>query len=410
MEGNALIQARSVQVRPGAVLRHAATILRDFIISLAILGVALVIAIQFRQQLPFGGALGPQYEWYSWLPFEVCADALAIAYVPRLLAEGLKSRASAWQLWSPVLGTALSVIGITFLLPDRSWLETVYFAAVSLLLIVLIVPRASTAELTGNLTDHLKRLWVNRSLLRIWVQFNVQSRYAQAVLGVLWIVLLPLSQALIMTAVFSQLLRISAGDVPFIAFFLAGLVPWGLFNQAIYSGMRSILNAMGLITQINFPREIIVLSALGEAMIDTLFMFVAMLVINAFVGVLPNIYFVWLPVLLVIQLCMMAGLMFLVSWLSVLIRDVPQLVSVFLQVLFYLCPVIYPENIVPERFRFIFVLNPIASLIEAYRNVIVYNRPPDLMTLVYPAALAIGLLVCGYRLFKANEDTFADMV
>jgi homopolymeric O-antigen transport system permease protein len=410
MEGDALIQARSAQVRPGAVLRHAAAILRDFIISLAILGVAHIIAIQFRQQLPFGGALSPQYDWYSWLPFEVCADGLAIAYVPRLLAEGLKSRASAWQLWSPVLGTALSVIGITFLLPDRSWLETGYFVAVSLLLIVLIVPRASTSELTGNLTDHLKRLWANRSLLRIWVQFNVQSRYAQAVLGILWIVLLPLSQALIMTAVFSQILRISAGDVPFIAFFLAGLVPWGLFNQAIYSGMRSILNAMGLITQINFPREIIVLSALGEAMIDTLFMFIAMLGINAFVGVLPNIYFVWLPVLLLIQLCMMAGLMFLVSWLSVLIRDVPQLVSVFLQVLFYLCPVIYPENIVPEQFRFIFVLNPLASLIEGYRNVIVYNRPPDLMTLVYPAALAIGLLVCGYRLFKANEDTFADMV
>jgi len=405
-----LVHASQLQRQPWARVLHILYVVPDYIISLAILCAAHLIAMEFRQELRFGGAIGPGYDWYAYQPYVIGAISLAIAYFPRLVVAGVTAKSPYGHLYSPVVGLLLCVLGITFLLPDQSLLETGYFVAVCLLLMTLIIPRARTAARTGDLRDHLVRLWNNRSLLRIWVQYNIQSRYAQALLGILWIVLLPLSQALIMTVVFAQLLRISAGDVPFIAFFLAGLVPWGLFNQAIFSGMRSILNAMGLITQINFPREIIVLSALGEALVDTLFMFAAMLVINAVVGVYPNVYYVWLPLLLLIQISMMTGLMFLLSWLSVLIRDIPQLISVLLQVVFYLCPIIYPENIVPEKFRFIFVLNPIATLIESYRNIIVYYRPPDVMALIFPAALSVGLLICGYRLFKANEDTFADMV
>jgi lipopolysaccharide transport system permease protein len=392
-----------------AALRPA-RVLRDFIVGSGILSLGHLVAVSLRQQLPFGNDVGQGYAWYSVRPYLVCIMALALTSVLRLLIERAGFTNTGWQLWSPLLAIGLAAGGITAAQPGQSHLETAYFVLASVALVALIIPRRSTSRMTGDLGAHLSRLWRNRSLLRIWVQYNVQSRYAQAILGILWIVLLPLSQALIMTIVFSHLLRISAGDVPFIAFFLAGLVPWGLFNQAIFSGMRSILNAMGLITQINFPREIIVLSALGEALVDSAFMFVAMLVIDAFVGVWPNAYYIWLPVLMAIQIGLMTGLMYLASWLSVLVRDVPQLVSVLLQVLFYLCPIIYPESIVPAPFRFIFIVNPMATLIEAYRGIIVYHRPPEPLTLVYPAALALGLLICGYRLFKANEDTFADMV
>lgn len=405
-----MVHASQMQRQPWAHVLHVLYIVPDYIISLAILCIAHVIAVDFRQQLPFGGALGPGYDWYGYQPYVIGAIALAIAYFPRMVVAGVTARPPYGHLYSPIVGLVLSVLGITFVLPDQSLVETGYFAAVCVLLMALIIPRSRTSERSGNLRDHVTRLWHNRSLLRIWVQYNIQSRYAQAILGILWIVLLPLSQAIIMTVVFSQLLRISTGDIPFIAFFLSGLVPWGLFNQAIFSGMRSILNAMGLITQINFPREVIVLSALGEALVDTAFMFIAMLVINAIVKVYPNFNYVWLPLLLLIQISMMTGLMFLVSWLSVLIRDVPQLISVLLQVLFYLCPIIYPVVAVPKEFRFIFVLNPLAALIEAYRSIIVYDRPPNITALIFPAALAVGLLICGYRLFKANEDTFADMV
>jgi lipopolysaccharide transport system permease protein len=215
---------------------------------------------------------------------------------------------------------------------------------------------------------------------------------------------------LVMNIVFSELLRVSTGDAPYISFLLVGLASWGLFNQAISAGMRSILNAMGLVSQIYFPREIIVLSALGEAGVDAFIMFLTTIVIDLFVGVYPNVYFVFLPLLIVIQLAFSLGLMFIVSWLSVLVRDVPQLVSVLLQIVFYLCPIIYPTSVIPERFRPLIMLNPLAALIEAYRAAMIYNQPPHLMSLLYPGALALGFLVFGYRLFKTNEDRFADMV
>jgi lipopolysaccharide transport system permease protein len=102
--------------------------------------------------------------------------------------------------------------------------------------------------------------------------------------------------------------------------------------------------------------------------------------------------------------------MFIVSWLSVIVRDIPQLISVLLQILFYLSPIIYPVGIIPQRFQFLVNLNPMALLITAYRDIFVYNRTPDWFSLVYPAALGIALLVFGYRHFKANEDRFADMI
>jgi lipopolysaccharide transport system permease protein len=135
-----------------------------------------------------------------------------------------------------------------------------------------------------------------------------------------------------------------------------------------------------------------------------------MLVINALVGVFPNTLFVFLPLIVIMEVALSLGLMFVVSWVSVLVRDIPQLVSVLLQIIFYLCPIIYPISIVPERWRFLIELNPLAVLVEAYRDIIVYDRSPDWYSLIYPAALGVALLLFGYRSFKRYEDSFADML
>ncbi|HEX5502391.1 MAG TPA: ABC transporter permease [Thermomicrobiales bacterium] len=385
----------------------------EYAVDLAILWASYFIATYWRRTLPFGRFVGDNYRWYDPAIYLVLAVALALAGLLLTLPPESRLAPAARRFWTPILGGVLALAGLTLFVARQSGWQKGYFVAVALVLILLVRPlprRATAVDERQPFTVYLARLWTNRALLRIWVQYNVQSRYAQAILGILWIILLPLSTAVIMSVVFSQIMRISVGNVPFIAFFLAGLVPWGLFNQAISSGMRSILGAMGLINQIYFPREIIVLSALGEALVDTAFMFVALLAIDAIVGVWPNRLFVVLPLLLLIEVAFSLGLMLLVSWLSVLVRDVPQLVSVVLQLVFYLCPIIYPISIVPERYRFFFALNPLAVLIDAFRAVIVYDRAPVWSSLVYPAALATGLLACGYRVFKANEDLFADLV
>lgn len=389
------------------------TIIRDTAVDAAILMVAYVIATYFRQTLPVGSFVGDDYTWFGLSIYAVIALGAIIGHaatLPMQIHTNQLSQRNRLAIALLSFGTALILLSVV--LPGQSGLQKGYFAGAAAVLLLLIVPVPAAAHSDEGLPSfaaNLSRLRANRGLLRIWVQYNVQSRYAQAFLGILWIILLPLSSALVMNIVFSELLKIPT-DVPFISFLLVGLVGWGLFNQSISAGMRSILGAMGLVNQIYFPREIIVLSALGEAMVDAFFMFLATVVINAVVGIYPTFYFLLLPFIIIIQLAFCLGLMFIVSWLSVLVRDIPQLISVLLQLLFYLCPVIYPVKNLPEPFQPLLALNPLTALINAYRDLIIYGRLPDFFSLVYPAALAVGVLIFGYRLFKSNEDRFADMV
>jgi lipopolysaccharide transport system permease protein len=386
----------------------ALDILRTYLFDSGILLAAYLVATYWRESLPVGKYVGTNYQWQTPGLYLTIAAGAAVGYaVVPLLPRAWRAHAS-HRLYVMLASLVFACLGITIFLPRQSGLQKGYFVLLGLALIILLVPWSRARDY--SLLSSLERLWANRSLLRIWVQYNVQSRYTQAVLGILWIILLPLSTALVMTVVFAQIMRIPAGKAPFIAFFLAGFVPWGLFSQAISGSMRSILGAMGLMNQIYFPREIIVLSALGEALVDALFMFGAMFVILIAVGVHPSALYLLLPLLLLIQLPFTLGLMFIVSWLSVFVRDIPQLVSVLLQILFYLCPIIYPATIVPLHYRFLITLNPIAVLVVAYRNVLVYHQPPDWISLVYPAAFALGLLAFGFRHFKTNEDRFADMM
>lgn len=391
---------------------HAA-LARDTAVDAAILMVAYVIATYFRQTLPIGNFVGENYTWFRPTIYAVIALGAIIGHVATFpLWTRNRSLSQRDRLAAAFLSLGATLVLLSVLLPLQSGLQKSYFAGAAALLLLLIVPVPAAAhsdEGLPSLSANLGRLRANSGLLRIWVQYNVQSRYAQAFLGILWIILLPLSSALVMNIVFSELLKVPT-DVPFISFLLVGLSGWGLFNQSIAAGMRSILGAMGLVNQIYFPREIIVLSALGEAMVDAFFMLVATVVINAIVGIYPTIYFLLLPFVIIIQLAFCLGLMFIVSWLSVLVRDVPQLISVLLQLLFYLCPVIYPVQSLPPRLQPLLALNPLSTLINAYRDLIIYGRLPDLLSLVYPAALAVGVLIFGYRLFKSNEDRFADMV
>lgn len=386
---------------------------REYLLDLGIVLTAYIVATYWRRELPFGKFVGFNYEWHTPKLYITIALCLATAYVLRVPIHNTPITGVALHFLTFLTGVVIICAGVTLFLPNQSGLQKGYFFLVALLFGLLVIPirdQQQRVERVPTLAMSLRRLWVNRSLLRMWVQYGVHSRYSQAVLGVLWIILLPLSTAFVMSVVFSQIMRIHTGNAPFIAFFLAGSVPFSLFSQSVSGGMRSILASMNLINQIYFPREIIVMSALGEALVDAFFMFCAMLVINGIVHVFPNMFFLILPLIVLIQITLSLGLMLLTSWLTVLIRDIPQLVSVLLQILFYLSPIIYPVNIVPHRYQFLINLNPIGLLVAAYRDIIVYDRTPDWFSLVYPGALAVALLIFGYRHFKANEDRFADML
>lgn len=386
-------------------------LIREYAWDLSILLVSYLIATYLRRQLPLGRYVGTNYQWHEPRVYLTIALGLALAYGFRLLRLSTPSEEKTRHLLTVVAGVLLSVLTLTLLEPRQSGLQKIYFMAAALILICLLVPfPARKAERDRSLRADLAKLWANRALITLWIRFSIQTRYTQALLGILWIVLLPLTTALVMSLVFSQIMRVHINNAPFIAFFLAGFIPWGLFNQSVNAGMRGVVSHLHLINQVYFPREIIILSALGEAIVDMFFMLVAMIVINAIVGVYPNWHYIFLIPLIALVVVLSLGAMLIVGWLGVLVRDVPQLVSVILQIMFYLSAVIYPVSIIPPNLQFFITLNPMAVIIDAFHEIIVYNASPDWYTLIYPSALAIGVLVFGYRLFKANEDRMADML
>jgi lipopolysaccharide transport system permease protein len=385
----------------GTVTTSTSSVLSTIVAYGLILAGAVLISAQLRLKLDVGQGLGSEYNAHPpllWLIILLGAAGGALIH---------KSFAKA----SPILGTAagigVTVGGALLLTPDISQLQLLYFvsAALFIALITLVVTPKKTP-----LALNLAGLWQHRSLLWLWIRFNVLSRYSQTILGILWIVALPVATAFILTFVFSYVLtQRQVGDVPFIAFFLTGLMFWSLFMQGILNGTGSIISKLGLIGQIYFPREVLVIVKLGEALVDLSFVFIATLIINAVAGVLPNLNYIYLPFVLLLQLAFMLGIMFFLSYLTVLVRDLQQLTTVFIQMLFYLTPIMYPLDILPNRLGEILqLINPVAALINAYRDIIIYNRPPDWVSLYFPLVLSGVLLYSGYLFFKANERKLAD--
>ncbi|MFN8530137.1 MAG: ABC transporter permease [Anaerolineae bacterium] len=298
------------------------------------------------------------------------------------------------------------------LLPGISRLFVVYSFGVGAIIGIfsIALPRRLYPAFTPlTFAKAVHAVWQRRSLLRLWVGYNIQTRYNQRVLGILWIILLPLATSLVLAFAFQQFMRVSIG-VPFIAFYMSALVPYNFFSNNMFNSTTAILGRVSIITQVYFPREILILLVLAETLIDFLFAFAAMLVINLFVGVFPNGYYLFLPLLFVLLAALCTGLMLLLSVLTVLIRDIPQFLSVALQLLFFLTPIIYPVEQFPSQFRFLFVLNPVAPIVQAFRDVIAFGRSPDLLGLCFPLACAVVLLLLGYAAFLTFENEMTDLL
>lgn len=371
----------------------------------AILVGGILFSAHMRLRIAIGAPLGEEYVAFPlvlWAMVAVSAGAAALAH--RVLTA---QRQKMKDFLAALAATLLMAAMMFVITPDISQLQVLYFVLGSLVIagITLVLTPAR-----HSLQESLFRLWDNRPLLSLSVRYNITSRYSQTWLGILWIVMLPVATSLILTFVFSHIMRAGdIGNVPFISFFLSGLMFWSLFTQCILNGSSSILGSISLINQIYFPREILVLVKLGEALVDLMFVFIVTLVINLLVGVHPNINYVFLPLLLAIQLAFMLGVMFFTSYLTVLVRDLQPLISVLMQMLFYLTPLLYPVEVLPPQLAEVVIfLNPLAALIRGYRDVLVYNRPPDFQSLYFAMVLAGVLLYSGYMFFKANEKKLAD--
>lgn len=257
------------------------------------------------------------------------------------------------------------------------------------------------------LTD-VERLWRRRDVIEVLVSREMKARYRGAALGFLWSVVNPLMFMLVYVLVFSVYLRIAIDN--YAVFLLCGLLPWQWFAASVGESCRSIIDNPGLVKKVALPTEILPLVAVSSNFIHFLLsvpLLIALLLVMRIPVSWPILFF---PLVVAVQFVFTFGVTLIVSSLAVRFRDIVQLTPTLLTFLMFLTPVFYPTSMVPATYRPVLLLNPMAHIVEAYHDVLLYGRAPDPTGFGVVALLAVGLLAAGFAVFGARRDYFAEEV
>lgn len=249
-----------------------------------------------------------------------------------------------------------------------------------------------------------------RELLEELTKREIRQRYKQSVLGYAWVILNPLVQMLVMAFVFSYVMRIPDLGVPYAIYLYAGLLPWTLFSNSINSATNALVGNAGLLTKIFFPREVFIASTLIAKIVDFLLASIVFVFFMFYFHIPLTINILWILPIFAIQMLFTYGLSLFFAAANLFYRDIQYVVSLLILVWFYLTPVIYPTEIFPPQFQWIFKLNPMAVIVNAYRQVILAGLPPNFTSLTIALILSVVLYIICYQLFKRLEGVFADVV
>lgn len=238
---------------------------------------------------------------------------------------------------------------------------------------------------------------------------EIKSRYKQSFLGYAWVILNPLLQMLVMTFVFSLIVRVSSLGVPYALFLYVALLPWNLFANSLTHATNSLVNNSALIKKIYFPRQIFLQATLLAKIIDFLFASVILVIFFVIYHQPLTINVLWVIPIFLIQEIFTYGLALMLATLNLFYRDIQHLLSLILVLWMYITPVIYPVEMVPEAHRFIFKLNPMAVIINAYREAILGGNMPKLSSLALAFLLSLATYLLGRKIFTSLEGYFSDV-
>jgi len=262
----------------------------------------------------------------------------------------------------------------------------------------------------GWVALNLKDLWQYRELVFFLTWRDVLVRYKQTVLGAAWAVLQPLINMVVLTVIFGNLAGMSSEGFPRPVFTFSALLPWGLFAKALSDAGRSMLASRTMITKVYFPRLIVPLSKVLGGLVDFAIAFVVLLGMMWFYGIAPTTAIWTLPLFLLLAIVTALGIGLWLSALNVMYRDIGYILPFLTQLWLLITPVAYSATEVPEKWRLVYALNPMAGVVEGFRWALLGTRQPEMMPLLVSAGIAVLLLVTGLFYFRRMERTFADMV
>ncbi len=248
------------------------------------------------------------------------------------------------------------------------------------------------------------------TLIKYLTLREIKARYKQSFLGLFWIILNPFFQMLILSFVFSKIMKVGGLGVPYPIFLYAGLLPWTFLANGLASSMGSLVANASLIKQIYFPRQILVISTLLAKAFDFILAFGIFILLMFYFRLTFTWYMLLFIPIFLIQFLFTYALSLLLAAFNLFYRDVQYLFNLILTLWFYLTPVIYATEFFPAKYRIIFKLNPMAVFINAYRQVLLGGNWPNFVSLSIGVGLSVVLWLIARQTFKKLEGVFADVV
>jgi ABC-type polysaccharide/polyol phosphate export permease len=256
----------------------------------------------------------------------------------------------------------------------------------------------------------LRRIWFHRHLLYSLVRRQYHLRYRQSFAGVAWALVPPLATLGAAALVFKRVIGVETGPAPYAIFVLSALAPWTFFANSLFLGVPSVVNAWVMVTRLAFPRAILPLSTVGISLLDLAISGIIFVVFAYAVGDGLPATAIWFPLLVLLEIILIVGVVLLTSALNVFARDVGLAVPLIVQVWFFLTPVVYGLNTVPQELRGLYLANPMTGVVESFRNVLVYGKAPDFGLLFAAVLGAVGILLVGSWYFRTTESRFSDVI
>lgn len=256
----------------------------------------------------------------------------------------------------------------------------------------------------------VRELWAYRGLFWFLVWRDIKIRYAQTVLGAGWAILQPVLTMVVFTVIFGRFANIPSDGVPYAVFSLAALVPWTYFSSALTGSSNSLVSNTNLITKVYFPRLVIPVAPVLAGLVDFAIAFVILLGVMLAYGFFPGLV-AW-PVLVVLVAATTLTAAGVGCWLAALniqYRDVKYVTPFLVQVWMYASPIVYPMSIVPERYRAVYALNPLAGIIEGFRSALLGTGRVPWSMIAISLAAGVVLFLSGAVYFRRTERLFADI-
>lgn len=253
----------------------------------------------------------------------------------------------------------------------------------------------------------IKEIYHYRTMIDGLVKKDLKGRYKGSALGFLWTFINPLLQLGVYTVVFQVILK-NPVERYYLHLFVA-LIPWIFFSSALTTGSHSVIGQANMIKKIYFPREVIPIAYTTSSFINMLLSFVIVIAV-AFIssGTLNLKALLVLPVVMIIQYILVLGVTLLTSSLTVYMRDLEHIMSVLNMAFMYLSPVVYGIDYIPEKYKAVYMINPMSPVIISYRDILYYNSVPEFSTIFSAFVESLAVLIVGWIVFDILKKNFAE--